>query len=121
MVTSLEEIKRLANGEEVELTGWNDEPFVCKLKRVSMMNLVVKGNIPNPLLPAVSALFDGKKEEIEKISAKQMSDIIDIFCRSVLVEPKFEEVEDYLTDQQRTEIFNYSQGGLKRLEKFRSK
>lgn len=120
MITSLDEIKKIADGAEVEIDGWEPEvPFVCKLKRVSMMHLVSKGKIPNPLMPAVIALFNGKKDEVNKVDAKQMSDIIDLFCKATLVEPTYEEVEEFLTDSQRTQIFNYAQGGLKRLEKFR--
>ena len=33
-VTSLENLKKLSEGQEVELPGWDDEPFICKLKRL---------------------------------------------------------------------------------------
>lgn len=120
MVTSLEYIKKIAEGNEVEITGWEEGvPFVCKLKRVSLFGLVSEGAIPNPLLTPVMALFDGKKEDVKNISAKEMADIMEIFCKHTLVEPKYEEVREYLTDIQRSEIFNYSQGGLKMIESFR--
>lgn len=48
MVTSLEYIKKIAEGSEIEIIGWEDDvKFVCKLKRVSMLNLVSSGAIPN--------------------------------------------------------------------------
>lgn len=122
MVTDLEYIKNISNGQEVELSGWEEGiPFVCKLKRISMLNLVAKGKVPNPLLPAVMNLFDGKKEKVNKVTAKEMTDIIELFCKETLVEPQYKEVSDYLTDLQRTEIFNYAQGGVRQLEKFRKK
>ena len=120
-VTDLNYIKKIYEGTEVEISGWeSDVPFVCKLKPVSLFGMINEGKIPNPLLTPVMALFDGKKDKIDKITAKEMTDIIDLFCRQTLVEPNYEEVKEFLTDVQRTEIFNYAQGGLKQLEKFRS-
>lgn len=121
MVTSLEYIKNITNGTEVEISGWEEKtPFVCKLKRVSLLNLVGKGTIPNPLMGPVMALFDGDKAKIDKINAKEMADIIELFCKVTLVEPSYEDVEDSLTDVQRTEIFNYAQGGVSQLKSFRN-
>lgn len=121
MVTSLEYIKKVTGGTEVDITGWeNDTPFVCKLKRVSLLGLVSKGSIPNPLMGPVMALFDGDVEKIDKINAKEMSDIIELFCKATMVEPTYQDVEDFLTDIQRTEIFNYAQGGLSQLQTFRN-
>ena len=45
-VTSIEYLKKIAEGQEVKLTGWGEEPFVCKLKRPSMLGLVANGDIP---------------------------------------------------------------------------
>lgn len=122
MVTDLDYIKKISQGTEIELTGWEkDIPFVCKVKRVSMLGLVSLGKIPNPLLGPVMALFDGDKQKINKINAKEMSDIIEVFCKNTLLEPSYEQVKEVLTDQQRTELFNYAQGGVVQLEKFRNK
>lgn len=120
MVTSLEYIKQVSAGNEVEIAGWEEgTPFICKLKRVSLIGLVSSGSVPNPLMQPVMALFDGNQEKIEKINAKEMSDIIELFCKNTMVEPRFEEVSEYLTDVQRTEIFNFAQGGLSQLATFR--
>lgn len=121
MVTSLEYIKNVTDGTEVEISGWEDNiPFTCRLKRVSLLNLVGKGIIPNPLMGPVMALFDGDEAKIDKINAKEMADIIALFCKVTLVEPTYEEIDEYLTDVQRTEIFNYAQGGLSQLQTFRN-
>lgn len=120
MITSLDYIKKISEGNEIEVSGWETGvPFICKLKRVSLIGLVSSGSVPNPLLPPVMALFDGNSEKIEKINAKEMSDIIELFCKNTMVEPKYVDVAEYLTDVQRTEIFNYAQGGLSQLESFR--
>lgn len=120
MVTSLEYIKKVTGGNEVEISGWETgTPFVCMLKRVSLIALVSNGSIPNPLMSPVMALFDGDQQKIDKINAKEMSDIIELFCKNTMVEPKYEEVQEYLTDVQRTEIFNFAQGGLSQLSTFR--
>ena len=91
------------------------------MKRVSLLGMVSKGKIPNPLLGPVMAIFDGDKAKVDKINAKEMTDIIELFCKETLVEPAYSEVVDYLTDVQRSEIFNFSQGGLSMLESFRNK
>lgn len=120
-VTNIDYIKKISDGQVIEITGWEEDiPFICKVKRVSLLNLVSKGRIPNSLLGPVMALFDGDKEKVDKIDAKQMADIIEIFCSGTLVNPSYEEVGDYLTDTQRTELFNFAQGGLKQLESFRN-
>ena len=59
-VTSLAAIKEQANGEIIELSGWTEEPFVAKVKKVSFLGLVSEGLIPNTLLNAAAVIFNGK-------------------------------------------------------------
>ncbi len=56
--------------EKRELIGWGEEPFVCKLKRPSMLGLVANGDIPNPLLNAAYILFNGAKTTKDVINMK---------------------------------------------------
>lgn len=120
MITSLEEIKAIAGARELEIEGWEKEtPFVCKLKRISLLELASKGKIPNGLMSTVMALFEGDKAKTDKIDVKDFAQVMDLFCEMSLVEPNYKEVKEYLTDNQKTQIFNYAQKGLKALEKFR--
>ena len=57
-VTTLEQLKNYAGGSEVELPGFiAGEPLIVKLRRPSLMEMAQSGKIPNPLLSAVSELF----------------------------------------------------------------
>lgn len=116
-ITNLDQIKKIAI-PEVEISGWNGEAFKCRLKRVSMLDLLSKGKIPNSLLGAAQELFEGKKKENKENNLKEISQIIDIFAKNSLVEPTIEELENInvtLTDNQKIEIFNYCTEGLKNL------
>ena len=45
---------------------------------------------------------------------------LQIYCMACLVEPTWEEIKDYITDDQMLAIFYWAIGGVKRLEKFRA-
>ena len=86
-VTSLENLKKLSEGQEVELPGWDEEPFICKLKRPSLLGLVEGGQIPNPLLNAAYILFNGAKTQKDVLNLKDQKEILDIVARAAMVEP----------------------------------
>lgn len=116
-VTRLEDIKKKA-AIEVTLPGWDDEPFVCKLKRVSVLDLASKGKIPNPLLGTVIDMFE-KKAQIEKPEdMSNMFSVINLFCEAAMVEPTYNEVENIvpLTDDQRMAIYNFAQDGVMKIQ-----
>jgi hypothetical protein len=47
--------------------------------------------------------------------------MIDAVAKAVLLEPKWDEVGEFLTDEQKIDLFNYAQGGLASLETFRTR
>ncbi|GAA0825260.1 esterase [Clostridium tertium] len=123
-VTSLDDLKKIAEGQEVELLGWGEEPFVCKLKRPSMLGLVANGEIPNPLLNAAYILFNGAKTTKDVINMKEQKELLTIMAKAAMVEPSYTELEEIgleLTDTQLLEIYNYTQIGVKALTSFRTK
>ncbi len=123
-VSSLLDIKKQASGKLVEFSGWDDDiPFVARVKKVSMMNLVVEGVIPNSLLGAAEQVFNGKASSKKAPSMEETSKIFRVVAKSCLVEPSYEDLENAeidLTDAQLVEIFNYAQLGVKGLERFRA-
>lgn len=123
-ILNIESIKKMASGDIVELPGWNEKPFVCKLKRVSMLGLVQGGKIPNTLLQSAQKVFmDGVGSSEDEIDFKEMSDLLDIFVKGSLVEPDIKTLKDNkieLTDDQKIAIFQYSQSGMAALKKFRT-
>lgn len=123
-VTSIEDLKKIAEGQEVELIGWGEEPFVCKLKRPSILGLVANGDIPNPLLNAAYILFNGAKNTKDVINMKEQKELLTIMAKAAMVEPTYDDLEKIgleLTDAQLLEIYNYTQIGIKALTSFRTK
>lgn len=126
-VTSIEEFKNLSQ-PLVDIVGFEPGQYLTvRLKRISLMVLCKTGKIPNSLLQKSTELFTGKKDKVdeskilENISELEgINQIIDTVCEAAMVEPKFEDVKDYLTDEQKTEIFQWTQGGIKSLESFRA-
>ena len=123
-VTSLENLKKLSEGQEVELPGWDEEPFICKLKRPSLLGLVEGGQIPNPLLNAAYILFNGAKTQKDVLNLKDQKEILDIVARAAMVEPTYQQLKDIgleLTDLQLLDIYHFTQLGVRSLISFRTK
>lgn len=129
-VTSIAELKKMANGEVVELPGFTDgTTFVARLKRPSMLAMAKTGKIPNNLLGAANKLFIGVGNVLNQNNSKansdalaELFDIIEIICEECFVEPTYKDLKDNgieLTDQQKLAVFTYTQRGVKSLESFR--
>lgn len=119
-VTSIEKLKEKAKGTIVQLPGWDEEPFVCRVKRVSLLGLVSAGKIPNALLGAADKLFNKPNPDI---NIKQAGEIFDLLADETLVEPSAKQLKEIgleLTDEQKLVLFNFTQQGLKALERFRT-
>jgi len=120
-VTTLSSIKKLIS-QEVEIHGWDETPFICKLKRLSILNLAGKGKIPNELLSTATEIFEGNKKKDSAVDLKAMANLIDIVVSEALVEPtvaQLDEIGAELTDEQKMDIFNYTQSGVQKLKEFR--
>lgn len=123
-VTSIEKLKKLAQGQEVELQGWDEEPFVCVLKRPSLLGLVENGDIPNPLLHAAYILFNGSNNPKDQVNLKEVNDLYRIIAKAAMVNPTYDQVVEAgleLTDMQLLEIYRFTQLGVKSLISFRTK
>ena len=123
-VTSIEKLKKLAQGQEVELQGWDEEPFVCVLKRPSLLGLVENGDIPNPLLHAAYILFNGSNNPKDQVNLKEMNNLYRIIAKAAMVNPTYDQVVEAgleLTDMQLLEIYRFTQLGVKSLISFRTK
>lgn len=124
MVTSIDELRKYSDGVEVELPGFVDgEPFCAKLRRLSLMDCIKEGKIPNPLLSAAAKLFSSGTDDFKSgDEIKDLSDILIFIAKSVLSSPTWGELNDIglrLTDSQLLYIYNYSQTGVDALKRFR--
>ena len=121
-VTKISELKKYADGVEVELPGWEDGvPFIAKLRRPSMLTLASEGQIPNPLMSAAAKLFG---EGGAKMDFQERAGLFLMMARASLVSPTWDELEEAglsLTDSQLVYIYNYSQTGVDALRRFREK
>lgn len=124
-VISIEELRKKATAE-VDISGFEPgEKFTFRLKKISLMGLVKTGKIPNALLTQATDLFKNLKSG-EKIDTSdigkvaEMSKVIDVVCAEAMVEPTFAEASDLLTDNQKMEIFNWTQSGVADLKSFRA-
>lgn len=127
-ITSLEDLKRMAEGDIVELPSTVDGvPFIVRLRRPSMLALAAANKIPNSLLSTATTLFEGKKNTKEKAdddALSQMYGVCKVMAEAAFVEPTWAQLQEVgyeLTDEQLLAVFNYTQAGVKALESFRKK
>lgn len=128
-VTSIEELKKVALGELVELPGFTkDSSFVARLKRPSMLAMTKSGKIPNELLVEANKLFVSGTAAVatqNQMDEKMMNDlfsILEIICKESFVEPSYKELKEAgieLTDEQQMFVFSYAQRGVEALKSFR--
>ena len=125
-ITSINELKKFANGVIVELPPFAEGTTFCaKLKRPSLLGMVKQGKIPNTLLVRANELFvqSGCLDPEEENMMEEMFDVIDLIANETFVEPTYKEIKDAgieLTDEQLMFIFSYAQQGVKALESFRT-
>lgn len=127
-ITTIEELKKYSEGEIVSIPGFvNNDPFVVRLKRPSLMRLAFEGIIPNNLLVKANELFYEDGEETRNYENKEMLremyGVLSVMAKEAMVSPTFEEVENaglQLTDIQLMSIFNYTQVGINMLIPFRT-
>ncbi|QBD86004.1 esterase, partial [Clostridium tetani] len=109
-------LKKMAEYDLIELPRFKQEiPFVAKVKRASILNLVRKGIIPNKLLSAAEELFYGKTSNKGNVDMKTLTDVMFIMAENALIEPSIKDLEEVgleLTDEQIVALFNYTQEGV---------
>lgn len=122
-ITTIEELKKIAQGQIVELQGWEEGvPFVARIRRPSIQVMCANGQIPNSLLGAASHLFTAGDKVLEKVSIADLTKIQLSVAKATLIEPSYEDLEAaeiQLTDAQLSELFQYAMMGASGLESFR--
>lgn len=128
-VTSIEELKKSAFGELVELPGFIEgQTFVARLKRPSMLAMTKSGKIPNELLVEANKLFTGgtanvaREGQMDEDMMNKLFSILEVICSESFIEPTYKELKENgieLTDEQQMFVFSYSQRGMQALKSFR--
>ena len=119
-VISAEQFKNKAT-RIVEISGFEEgDKIEVRIKPVSLTAMMMRGRISNELKTEAFKLFDNGREGkgTEPESAEEMSmmyELIDNVCEECLVEPKFADIKEFMTDGQKIEVFTASQGVVKNL------
>lgn len=116
-ITTKDELAKIKDGEVIELPEFSEgQPFIARLRRPSLLYLCKTGVIPNELLGLAQKMYEGKAETS---NLAEYYDVIKAILEVALIEPKFEDVEGLLTDEQIVTIYNYTQLGVRALKPFR--
>ena len=95
--TKLINIPGFEPGEEIQIL----------IKPATLLSMIVGGKLPNELLTAVSELFEGPQLSEEEMGKKLLNDrksmeafnqMLEQVCQEVMLEPKYAEIKDYMTD-----------------------
>lgn len=131
-VTTIDDLKQYAEqGVMVSITPFSQSvPFICRLKRPSLIKMLASGKIENRLLQSAYKLFLDEEEQEEKRtneeivnSAEETYDVLKEVARQALIEPTMEQLEDVgidLSMQQLLDIYAYVNTGIEELLPFRT-
>lgn len=129
--TTLEELKQIAEGEVVSITGFvPNKPFNVRLKRLVLENFIsdAGGTIPNKLIDRAEEIFQNAELNSrgeKKLSKKEMKEILDLethLLKCIMINPTYDQVEENglkLSTLQRQEILIYGFYNVDKLEPFR--
>lgn len=131
-VTTIDDLKQYAEqGVMVSITPFSQSvPFICRLKRPSLIKMLASGKIENRLLQSAYKLFLDEEEQEEKRTneeivngAEETYDVLKEVARQALIEPTMEQLEDVgidLSMQQLLDIYAYVNTGIEELLPFRT-
>lgn len=128
-VSTISDLKKYADGEVLELPSFSEGvPFVARLRRPSMLDLVRSKKIPNSLLESANKLFSQGTAGVllrtknNDSAMDELFGLLDIICDAAFIDPSYREMREAgitLTDEQMIFVFSYVQRGVTALEKFR--
>lgn len=110
MVSNINDFKN-ASRKELTLSGG----LTIMVQKPSLLAIARKGKIPNALMAEVSAMF-GETAKNQKVTENLVNDnfsdlveLVEAMCEAAVVEPKYADIKDYLSDEQKFEIFSFTQ------------
>ena len=114
---NITKVEDITNGEIIELPPlYNGKPFIARLRRPSLLTLCYGGKIPNELLSVAQEIYEGKGVTEGKIA--EYAQVLNLVAEAALIEPKYSDIKDYLSDLHIRAIFQYCQFGVKALSPF---
>lgn len=130
-VTTLREMKESSH-PVVQIPGWEDgQDINVRLQRVSFLQLIEKGELPNELLLLVHKIaikgtgeLNPYKEGTSLEDIQNFARLLQSIAQIALIEPTYEKIQEEaggLTDGQLTAIFFFCNGGIRALNSFRQR
>ena len=101
----------------IDIPGFEPgEVFSVKVKNVGVLSMIIGGKLPNSLLVMATQLFpetqssESLQENTNKLlddpeALKSMSQMMRAVVKEALVEPKFDDIAEGITDEQVQSIF----------------
>lgn len=101
----------------IEIPGFEPgEVFSVKVKNVGVLSMIIGGKLPNSLLVMATQLFPDTQsstslqKSTDKLlndpeALKAMSQMMRAVAKEALIEPKFEDIAEGITDEQIQSIF----------------
>lgn len=115
----------------ITIPGFTDDDcFNVRIKSVSVPDMLINGKLPNSLMKIVSEMFDKKSVKLAKDGEpdvntqelledpdklKELMSMMKAVVKEALVEPKYEEIEDLMTQEQIQTIFEQTSGGVNKV------
>ena len=101
----------------IEIPGFEPgEVFAVRVKNVGVFSMIIGGKLPNTLLKMATQLFpdtnssDSLQQSTDKLlddpeTLKAMSQMMRAVAKEALIEPKYEDIAEGITDEQIQSIF----------------
>lgn len=98
----------------IAISGFEPGELIeVRVKPVNMISLMATGKVPNTLITTINELFEGQQPEQinntvinDEKAMQSVLQLMDCICEECLVEPRYCEIKDLLSDQQKTDIMN---------------
>ena len=124
-ILSIKELREMAY-TVIDIPNFDNTGTIkIKVQKPQLLKMASEGKIPNHLLSvAVTATTGEQKKQADKMDDKEKLQMVnqsmDLYCIACMVEPKYEDVKDILTDDQRGTIFEWAIGEVSDLDSFRN-
>lgn len=110
----------------IEIPGFDLGQLVkIKVQRPKIMSLLSHGKIPNHLLSTVNQMIVGtsskKEKQDESSRSKDVAKLYELYSEICLVEPTYQDLKEYITDEQLEAIFKWATSEVNSLDYFRAK
>jgi len=119
-VLSIEKLREMAFNY-IEIPNFNGQGTITvQVQKPRIMAMAAEGKIPNPLLSVASKMAGSKgSAKTDENAFVDSSKVFALYCKACLVNPKYDDMKDIITDDQMLAIFNWAMGEVNEIEPFR--